>query len=113
MKSIKINRLISSLAAVLLIFGAFFIVKAMEDKSENQFESFEMLDWEFTQNVSSDPLNPENYTEGTTSHCDGSEQLCGIRAPDNGSGDPHISPALAQRIQSNDLTNQDVFLKDN
>ena len=83
MKSIKINRLISSLAAVLLIFGAFFIVKAMEDKQpevqttlELQWfdyisDSVDPFEYELPENyqLSADPKVGQNCPVGTTIRC--------------------------------------------
>lgn len=108
MKSIKINRLISSLAAVLLIFGAFFIVKAMEDKSENHLNVSVNQTWKFIGEEGDSPLNPMFYEldEFNTPCPSIHETVCKIEAPadpadptrPNLDADVNLSPTTTKKV---------------
>lgn len=93
MKSIKINRLISSLAAVLLIFGAFFIVKAMEITDNKVLEN---KVWYFTGDSQSDPEDASNYTLSPANlpPCGILEEvICKIEAPEE-AGAPKMDATI-------------------
>ncbi|MGJ1203844.1 hypothetical protein [Sphingobacterium lactis] len=120
MATLKNSWLRASIALMVLLFGVFMVVKAMGGNEKNSTESNPknipsviMVNWEFTPNVSSDPLEPENYIESSTSHCSGTKEVCGIKAPADANGYPVITPGsgLATRIQNKDKTGGDVFLK--
>lgn len=121
MKILKNNWLRASLSAIVLLFGVFFIVQAMGNSEPNHAKATPenntllMTNWVFTPNVSSNPLDPENYEEASTSHCTGTKEVCGIKAPTDANGYPVITPGsdLATRIQNKDASKGDVFLKGN
>lgn len=121
MATLKNNWLRAGVAMIVLLFGAFFIVHAMGNNEQNKTKTTPenttllMTNWEFTPNVSNDPLEPENYSESSTSHCTGTKEICGIKAPADANGFPVITPGsgLATRIQNKDKSGGDVFLKGN
>lgn len=103
MKSIKINRLISSLAAVLLIFGAFFIVKAMEDSSSTIETILEDQWFEFIGDSQDSPTDPSNYRLIEENEmlpvCSPGPNVCIILAPLGPNDQPSINSSLAQDIE--------------
>jgi len=112
MKTLK-SKLIAGVSALTLLLGSYFVSDAMAKEKEVKTPVVSTsLDWEFSPNVSADPLNPENYNPSSTSHCTGSSQVCGIKAPADAEGRPIIeeNSPLAQRIQNKDTSQGDVFL---
>ncbi|WP_293928041.1 hypothetical protein [Sphingobacterium sp. UBA6320] len=113
MKTLK-SKIVAGISALVLLFGAFYIVEAMDrnDLEVKNNVTLVSVNWEFTPTTSNDPLNPENYTASSTAHCQGASQLCGIQAPSDENGLPIIeeNSPLAQRIQNKDTSQGDVFL---
>ncbi|WP_437918760.1 hypothetical protein [Sphingobacterium sp. LRF_L2] len=109
----KRKKMLFVLAAALLLGSGAYALSGEDVKENTPKATLADQNWVFTQAVSSDPMNPENYAEGSTTHCTGVLNLCGIKAPADENGNPIIEPnsPLAQRIQNKDTSQGDVFLR--
>jgi hypothetical protein len=99
MNRFKIN---SSVIAIVLGLSAAFAFKAPAARHlTNPL-------WEY--NGTTDPTLPSSYSPTTGVPCSGSDAICTIEAPANGS-QPVISNELKTRIQNHDTAAGDVFLQ--
>lgn len=102
MATLKNNWLRAGLAMIILFLGAFFVVKAMDNKKENVRETSSKklvnVTWYFTGSADDNPELASNYslTQDPNKSCDSSnpEVICEIQAPNNG-GQPDMNAPVA------------------
>jgi hypothetical protein len=93
------NRFKISFAAMAVILG---LSAAFAFKSDAKKVSRKPLAtvW-FTYNGSGSLTSPANYTfAGDRPDCEGSDEVCGLQAPEDASQKPVISPALSSEISN-------------
>ena len=105
--SFKILGAFTFLIALVVTFSAF---------KANDHKKVRVAEW-FQYNGSGDRTQPENYTHyGVTAPgCSGTEEVCAIKAMDNGNGEPEITSQLVNEINAaiaNDTPSANVSLLD-
>lgn len=114
----KHNRLIATARQYALVtflgLGMSFAVVKAAFKSQKLVG---MADQEWLLTPGQNPTEPGSYTsndpefdEPLSEQCKGTNEVCGIIAPANGS-EPYISPELMLRISQKDTDHDDVFLQ--
>ncbi|WP_157970338.1 hypothetical protein [Albibacterium indicum] len=105
MKALTNNWLRAGITLMILVFGVFFIVKAME-KKEKPVPQTEVLNtgwFEFMGGSGDDPTDESQYRlldpNEPLPNCPGGGEVCAINAPLDSSGQPIIDQDLEEEIE--------------
>ncbi len=104
MVTLKNNGLRACIALMVILFGVFVAVKAMERKEEVKAEPKSLVNqtWYFNGTSSDDPTDESLYV--TTPPSDGCitpyQKICEVQAPDDGNGHPDMdAPVGSQTVR--------------
>lgn len=100
------SKIIAGFTALILLFGAFYIVRANQNKTEPTVAP-KMLatQWfEFIGSSSDSPTDPTKYRlieeDEPMPTCNPGDQVCALRAPVDLNGQPDIDSTLQNEIQT-------------
>lgn len=102
MRTLK-SKIIAGFTALILLFGAFYIVEAMETDNTLGEKVFaeEWFDYNGPSQDREDIENPANYTRHSgTPGCNTGSELCSLKAPNDGSDQPVLSDSFINQVMS-------------
>lgn len=97
------SKIIAGFTALALLFGAFYIVEAMETDNTSREKVLieEWFDYNGPSQDREDIENPANYTRHSgTPSCNSGSELCSLKAPNDGSDQPVLSNSFVNQVMS-------------
>ncbi|MDR2269523.1 MAG: hypothetical protein LBF27_01345 [Sphingobacterium sp.] len=99
----KKSKFIAGITALILLFGVFFMVRAMEKSnlSNKDVLTEEWFDYTGPSQDRDDIQNPDNYTlHSGTPACSSGTKLCSLKAPNDGNGQPVLTSSFVTQVMS-------------